>query len=124
MRALDNPLYSTPEYAYTNAAVCLLRVMEVESAKKYLRRALTERSDFGPALLAMGGLYYTEMDYPNTLAYIDRYHLVAPPNPRSLSLSIRAALAIDPDTDVSELIQRLGTDYPDSREYELWKAFE
>jgi len=123
-QALDNPLYSTPEVAYTNAAICLLRVEQVKPAKEYLRKALTEKSDFATALLAMGGLYFDEMDYANAQLYLDRFHLVAQPTPRSLWLSIRTALALDPEADISELVQRMGTDFPDSREYELWKAFE
>jgi len=123
-RALDNPLYSTPEVAYTNAAICLLRVQEVEPAKKYLLRALAERSDFSTALMALGGLYFDQGDYADAQLYLDRFHLVAQPTPRSLWLSIRTALALDPQADISALVKRLGTDFPDSREYELWKAFE
>jgi type IV pilus assembly protein PilF len=124
LQALDNPLYSTPEFAYTNAAICLLKVAQIEPARKYLEKALTERSDFAPALLTMAGLLFDEKDYDNAKIYLDRYHLVATPSPRSLWLSIRAALSIDPNTDVSELVQRLGTDYPDSEEYQLWKVWE
>ena len=120
-QALDNPLYSTPEYAYTNAAVCLLKVDQVKPAKEYLRKALTERSDFAPALLTMGGLLFDEMDYEEARLYLDRYHLVAKPGPRSLWLSIQTALKLDPDADVSELVQRLQTDFPESREYQSWK---
>jgi type IV pilus assembly protein PilF len=123
-RALDNPLYSTPEVAYTNAAICLLRVQEVEQAKKYLLMALTEKSDFSTALIALGGLYFDLGDYADAQVYLDRFHLVAKATPRSLWLSIRTALALDPQADISGLVKRLGTDFPDSREYDLWKAFE
>lgn len=124
MQALKNPLYSTPEFAYTNAAVCLLKIQEVPQAKKYLGKALFVKSDFAPALLAMGGLLYGQQDYENAQIYIDRYHLVAPPNERSLGLLIRIALDEDPNSDVSQLVQRLGADFPDSREYKFWKSFE
>jgi type IV pilus assembly protein PilF len=123
-RALDNPLYSTPEVAYTNAAICLLRVEQAEPAKKYLLSALNEKSDFSTALLALAGLYFDEDDYSNAQIYLDRFHLVSQPTPRSLWLAIRLVLTQDPPGDISELVQRLGTDFPDSREYELWKAFE
>lgn len=124
LQALDNPLYSTPEFAYTNAAICLLKVTQTIQARKYLDKALTERSDFAPALLTMAGLLFDEMEYEETQIYLDRYHLVAAPSPRSLWLSIRNALSLDANADVSELVQRLGTDYPDSEEYQLWKVFE
>ena len=119
--AIDNPLYSTPEYAYTNAGVCLLKVGRVDDAREYLRKAIAVRSDFAPALFAIAGMYFEEMDYKNAEIYLSRYHLVAQPTSRSLWMSIRAALALDPNTDVSELVQRLASDFPDSREYRLWQ---
>ncbi len=121
MRALDNPLYSTPEYAYTNAAICLMKVDQNVQAEKYLRKALTERSDFGPALLTMGSLLFDETNYKDAKIYLDRYHLVGRPSPRSLWLSIQAAWEINPDTDVTELVERLQTDFPESKEYQFWQ---
>jgi type IV pilus assembly protein PilF len=121
LQALDNPLYNTPEYAYTNAAICLLKVGEVDSAKEYLRKALTERSDFAPALLTMGGLYFDQQQYQDARSYLDRYHLVAKPGPKSLWLSIQTAWKLNPDVDVTELVERLKTDFPESLEYQLWK---
>ena len=121
LQALDNPLYSTPEYAYTNAAVCLLKVDQVKKAREYLSKALSAKSDFAPALLTMGGLLFDEKDYEGARVYLDRYHLVAKPGARSLWLSIQAAEKIDASTDVTELVQRLQTDFPNSREYQLWK---
>jgi type IV pilus assembly protein PilF len=124
IQALDNPLYSTPEVAYTNAAICLLRVEEVEKAQKYLLKALTEKSDFSTALIALAGLYFDTGRYADAQLYLDRFHLVSQPTPRSLWLGIRLVLNQDPPGDISELVKRLGADFPDSREYELWKAFE
>lgn len=124
MRALDNPLYSTPEYAYTNAAICLMRVDQVKPATEYLHKALAEKSDFAPALLELGRAYFEEMDYVNAQIYLDRFHLVTRPTALSLWLSIRTALSVNPDTDISELVHQLGTEYPDSREYELWKVWD
>jgi len=124
LQALDNPLYSTPEFAYTNAAVCLLKIGESSKAKEYLRKALAFKSDFAPALVAMGGLLYEEQDFENAQIYIDRFHLLAPPSARSLSLSIRIALGENPNADVSKLVQRLGTDFPNSLDYKLWKSME
>ena len=121
LQALENPLYSTPEFAYTNAAVCLLKIGEAEQAKEYLRQALAQRSDFGPALFTLGNLFYDEADYESSKVYMDRYHLVARPSAASLWLAIRSSLNVEPDTDVSELVDRLRTDFPDSEEYKQWK---
>jgi type IV pilus assembly protein PilF len=64
-QALENPLYKTPEYAYTNAAICMLQIDELQRGKEYLRKAIAAKSDFGPALVAMGEVLYKEGDYTN-----------------------------------------------------------
>ncbi len=122
LRALDNPLYRTPEYAYTNAAVCMMKVGEDEVARDYLDKALTEKSDFAPALLTKARLSFRENDYERTKIYLDRFHLVARPSASSLWLDIRTALAIDSDANVDELVERLATDFPESTEYKAWQV--
>lgn len=124
LRALDNPLYSTPEYAYTNAAICLVKVNQTKPAREYLRKALAEKSDFAPALITMARVFFEEQDYENTKIYLDRYHLVARPSASSLWLDIRTALELDNEANVEELAQRLATDFPDSAEYEAWKEMQ
>ena len=124
LRALDNPLYSTPEYAYTNAAICLLKVKQNWQARKYLGLALTEQSDFAPALITLARLSFEEKNYEDTKKYLDRYHLVARPSASTLWLDIRTALVLESDTNVDELVQRLATDFPDSEEYKSWQEMQ
>lgn len=127
MQALKNPLYRTPEYAYTNAAICLLELGEAderEQAKDYLRKAIAAKSDFGPALLAMAGALFQEGDYAGAKPYLDHLYLVARPTARSLWLTIRNTLQLDGDGNVAELAQRLATDFPDSKEYKEWLAIQ
>ena len=120
MRALKNPLYKTPEFAYTNAAICLLKIGENEQAKEYLRKAIAAKNDFGPALLSMADLLYGEGDHIQAKTYLDHYHLVVKPNPESLWLAIRNTLYINDQGDISELVARFEADYPDSRQYQEW----
>ena len=127
LQALKNPLYSTPEFAYTNAALCLLQVgeqSETEKAKEYLRKAIAARSDFGPALLAMAQLLFDQGQYAAAKPYLDRFHLVARPTARSLWLAIRNTLQIDGRGDVTELAQRLGSEFPNSEEYKAWQSIQ
>lgn len=124
LKALDNPLYKTPEYAYTNAAICLLQVNQAEKGKEYLRQAVASKSDFGPALVALGDVLYKEGDFTNAKIYIDRYHLVSRASARSLWLAIRNTLELDNEGEAEELAQRLETDFPDSREYQQWKQIQ
>ena len=124
LKALDNPLYKTPEYAYTNAAICLLQVNQTEKGKEYLRKAVASKSDFGPALLALSDLLYKQRDFTNAKIYIDRYHLVSRASARSLWLAIRNTLELNNEGEVEELAQRLEADFPDSTEYQQWKQIQ
>ena len=120
MKALENPLYKTPEFAYTNAAVCLLRIDERVRAKEYLRKALAARSNFSTALIAMARLNYEDQNFSDAKLYVDRFHLVAEPTARSLWLAIRTELEMDNNRDVTELSKQLETKFPDSEEYKSW----
>jgi type IV pilus assembly protein PilF len=120
LKALENPLYKTPEYAYTNAAICLIKIDRKVVAKEYLQKALASKSDFSVALLAMGNLLFDEGSFDAAKLYVDRYHLVAKPTSRSLWLAIRNELEIDGDANVDELAERLKRDFPDSSEYKSW----
>ena len=120
IKATDNPLYKTPEYAYTNAAICLLKVNRVEPAREYLRRALAARPDFAAALLAMADINFNEGDNDAAKLYLDRYHLVAQASAKSLWLAIRNTLELDADGDVTEYGERLEKDFPKSEEYQSW----
>lgn len=127
LQALENPLYSTPEFAYTNAALCLLQQGDkkvTKRAKEYLNKAIAANSDFGPALLAMANLLYDEGQYAAAKPYLDHFHLVAKPSARSLWLAIRNTLELDGQGDVAELAQRLANDFPDSKEYQEWLAIQ
>jgi type IV pilus assembly protein PilF len=127
MQALKNPLYSTPEFAYTNAALCLLQLGEpgeTEKAKEYLRKAIAAKNDFGPALLAMAQILFDQGEYVAAKPYLDRFHLVDRPTARSLWLAIRNTLQIDGQGNVTELAQRLGHEFPDSEEFKDWQAIQ
>ncbi len=120
LKALDNPLYKTPEFAYTNAAICLLHINQRERAKDYLRKALAARSNFSTALISMARLLFEDEDYANTKIYLDRFHRATEPTANSLWLAIRTELQMDSNRDVKELSQQLKTKFPDSKEYQSW----
>lgn len=120
LKALDNPLYKTPEFAYTNAAVCLLRIDQRDQARKYLQKALAARSNFSTALISLAKLDFEDEDYNSAKTYLDRFHRVAEPTARSLWLAIRTELQMDSNRDVNELSQQLKANFPDSEEHKSW----
>ena len=120
LRALKNPLYKTPEFAYTNAALCLLKIDRSEKAEAYLRKALAAKSNFPTALIAMGRLEFEQNKYPEAKIYLDRFHLVAKPSANSLWMAIRTELELNSSSNIDELAKILGSDFPDSDEYQSW----
>ena len=120
LQALENPLYNTPEYAYTNAALCLLRIDVKDRAKDYLRKALVAKSDFSTALISMARIEFEENNYSEAKLYLDRFHRVAQPTSKSLWYAIRAELQMDNNRNVDELAEKLKTNFPDSEEYKSW----
>ena len=124
LRAVKNPLYNTPEYPYTNAALCLIKIKQTEKAKEYLSEAMAAKGNFGPALLTMGDLLFEEGAYSKAKPYLDHYHLVAKPSARSLWLAIRNTLELDTEGDVDEMAQRLEVEFPDSEEYKAWQQIQ
>lgn len=120
LNAMKNPLYKTPEYALTNAAICLMKIDQNEKALDYLGKALTAKSDFAPALYNMAKLNFANENFEQAEIYIERYHTVARANPQSLWLAIRAMLEQDGESDVRALAQQLQTEFPDSPEYQNW----
>jgi type IV pilus assembly protein PilF len=124
LRALKNPLYKTPEFAYTNAALCLIRINERDRAISYLNKALAANSNFPVALVTMAKISFEDQNFRNAKLYVDRYHLVARPSSKSLWLSIRTELMLDTNQDVDELADQLQTNFPESEEYQSWLAIE
>ena len=120
LKALDNPLYKTPEFAYTNAALCLLKIDQRDRAKEYLAKALAARSNFSGALITAAKMNFDDKDYSNAKLYVDRYHRVAQPSSHSLWLAIRTELEMDSGRDINELAEQLETKFPDSAEYKSW----
>lgn len=123
LAALKNPLYNTPEYAYTNAAICLLKANQKGSAKEYLGKALAAKNDFDAALYAMGDLLFTESDHANAKLYLDRYHEVSNASARSLWLAIRNEIQLGGKGSgtVERLGQKLELEFADSEEYQSWR---
>lgn len=84
--ALNDPLYSTPEFAYTNAGICLRKTGNHVKAEEYFRNALRKKSAFPSALLEMAGLYKDRKNYPRAQAFMSRYESVGKSSPKALEL--------------------------------------
>ena len=114
--ALDNPLYTTPEYAHTNAGLCAVRSKDLNKAETEFRAALQKNPKFSIALFQMANLSFENGRMLQSRAYLQRFAEVAQPGPQSLWLSIRVEKALgDQDAAASQSLL-LKAKYPDSEE--------
>ncbi|MCB1869796.1 MAG: type IV pilus biogenesis/stability protein PilW [Gammaproteobacteria bacterium] len=117
--ALKNPLYQTPELAYTNAAVCTALQGSPERSEAYLRKALQTNPGFAPALLQMAKHSVAHGDFQNARLFLQRFAAVTPHNAESLWIAIQTERALgDQDRAASYLLQ-LKSGFPDSPEAQL-----
>lgn len=86
MTAVKDPLYSTPEYAFTNAGICLRKSRNDARAEQYFREALKKKSAFPSALFEMAKLYYDRKNYPRAQGFMLRYESVGQSTPEALQL--------------------------------------
>lgn len=84
--AVKDPLYATPEFAYTNAGICSYKANKKEEAEKYFRIALKKKTSFSSALLQMAKLYEDKQDYSRAQAFLLRYEKVGKSTPEALEL--------------------------------------
>jgi len=75
LAAIKNPLYSTPEFAYTNAGICLRQASKTNDAQaeKYFHLALEKKVSFPSALLELAKLYGDQGKRAKSQEYMSRY---------------------------------------------------
>lgn len=126
MQAVKNPVYKTPEVAYTNAAVCLLQKAEGREkvAQDYLVKALAYRSTYAPALIQLAERMFDQGRYDLARLYLNRLHLQGKPTARSLWLAVRTELALDNTEKARELGRLLEDSFPDAPETRSWQELD
>jgi len=89
MAAIQDPLYTTPEFAYTNAGICIKKSGDTNTAEQYFRKSLALKPSFGSALYQMAKVKYEQGDYTRAQAFIQRYHEKNREVSESLSLCVQ-----------------------------------
>jgi type IV pilus assembly protein PilF len=88
--AVKNPLYSTPDVAYKNAALCSLNIGDKKAAEEFFLRALRLNPNQPQSLYNMADLEYGRDRYAAAKQYMDRYMRVIPAGgPEALLLGAR-----------------------------------
>jgi type IV pilus assembly protein PilF len=115
LEAARHPRYTTPEAAWTNAGVCLLK-SEPQKAENYFRQALERNRDFPDALIQMAWICHQQKDHWRARAFLQRYEAVAPATAASLWIALQTERALG-HRDAALLLQRrLVSEFPESEQ--------
>ncbi len=117
--ALKDPLYKTPEYAYTNAGVCALKIPDVAKAEAYFRQALQVNPRFGNALFELAKLNFNRGNYLSARGYLQRHLEVSQRSPAAMWLGVRIERALGDKTTAESYAKVLMTDFPNAGETHL-----
>ena len=120
LRAVNNPLYKTPEIGFENIGVCAMRQGQMKKAEGYFRQALQINSKMPRALLNVTEIKYTAKQYLQARAYMQRYHEIVAGSAASLWLGIRIEKELGDQNIVSKLGGDLTAKFPDSDETQLF----
>ncbi|MDY6943337.1 MAG: type IV pilus biogenesis/stability protein PilW [Pseudomonadota bacterium] len=112
--ALEDPKYTTQEFAYTNAGVCARLVPDKDKAENYFRKALMVNPQFGDALWQMAVLAYERNDHLKARAFLSRFHVAEQPTAESLLLGYRVETYLGDVEAAETYATRLAARFPNS----------
>ncbi len=123
-KAMENPLYQTPEFAAKNMGMCYLKAGRIDRAETFLRKALEYNPKFPDALYQMARLSFLKQNYLATRAYLQRLHEVYPDTPQTLWLCYQAERQLDDTVAAKRCARKLLKAFPESPEAERLQALE
>jgi type IV pilus assembly protein PilF len=112
LEAARNPLYATPEVAYTNAGVCLHSAKRYEDARTNFQHALQVRPNFAEGQYQLANLQFERGEYPAARAGIDNFIGTYQATPDLLLLGVRVARAQGDRVAEQRYARKLKLDFP------------
>jgi type IV pilus assembly protein PilF len=114
LEAAHNPLYKTPEAAYTNAGVCLRAAKRDEDARGYFVRALQVSPTFAEAEFQLADLQFQHGELTQARAGIDGFIGNFTATPDLLLLGVRVARAQGDRVAAQRYARKLQLDFPET----------
>jgi len=118
LTSLDDPFYSSPSVALTNAGSCAMGNGDLVEAEDYLRQALKIEPEFPDALMAMASLNFEQHNYLKSRAFMQRYEAVTPHDAASLLLAYKIESVSGDGKAANKYKLMLETDFPKSNQTE------
>jgi type IV pilus assembly protein PilF len=116
IEAARNPLYSTPETAYTNAGVCLRAAKKPDQAAELFQLALQTRPNLAEAAYQISELQFERGKYSESRANLDRFLGAFKPTPDLLLLGVRVARATGDRLGEEKFARTLRVEFPQSEQ--------
>jgi type IV pilus assembly protein PilF len=116
IEAARNPLYSTPETAYTNAGVCLRAAKKLDQAAELFALALQTRPNLAEAAYQISELQFERGKYTESRANLDRFLGAFKPTPDLLLLGVRVARATGDRLGEERYARTLRVEFPQSEQ--------
>lgn len=118
-KALQNPLYRTPQLVQINAGICSVNAKQYERAEGYFRKVLQANPKQPVALYQMAKLNYESGRYLQARAYMQRFTAVSRPTPQGLWLGVRIERKLGDKGAAASYALSLRKQFPDSDEAQL-----
>ncbi len=119
LKAANNPLYATPEIAYSNAGSCAMNQGKLDIAETYFRDALQKNPRVAIALLQMAEISYDTNNYLSARGYMQRYLEISAHTAKSLWLGIQIENELGDKNTLSSYKLLLKNKFPDSKEADM-----
>lgn len=116
LKALDDPFYSTPAIALSNAGSCALRNGNFTQADEYLRKALKIEPDLPDALMGMARLSLEQGNYLSARAFLQRYEISSNHVADTLLLAFRIEMASGNSRAADKYKIMLESNFPESEQ--------
>ena len=118
MNAIKNPLYTTPDRAYTNAGACALEADDLDGAENYLQTALRLGGESNlVARIQLAQLFYRKGRLDDAKRALgETLKVMEPPSPDALWLALRVERKLGNADAQESLATQLRRRFPGSRE--------
>jgi len=117
IKAANNPHYSTPDGAFTNAGLCALRIPDQGQAEQYFRKALQINPNQAEAMAQLAQLAYLQKKYLTARAFIERFGELVPRSRADvLLLGVNNERALGNPQGAADYAKQLLRNYPASEQ--------
>lgn len=116
LESARNPLYQTPEAAYTNAGVCSRAAGRKLEAQNAFNQALQIRPNFAEAAYQLSDLQFSDGHVKEAGERVDQFLSYFNATPELLLLRVRIARASGDRLALERYARRLRNDFPDSEQ--------